>query len=156
MTMTLLDSLQELTETLTTWLSVRSLDDTLEAALMSEFGPNSYWFNQVETLARQGMVSGEFGNREGGGIRFGRLIKPSEATAGFSLDMVLMNDRSGPHHRHPNGEVDLVIPLAPQAQFDGTGRGWKVYPPESAHSPTVIGGPAIVLYFLPNGAIEFD
>ncbi|MEX2322047.1 MAG: DUF4863 family protein, partial [Saccharospirillum sp.] len=63
---------------------------------------------------------------------------------------------AGPHHRHPNGEVDMVIPLDPDARFDGTPAGWKVYAPHSAHSPTVTGGKAIVLYFLPDGAIEFS
>ncbi|MBP6368696.1 MAG: DUF4863 family protein, partial [Burkholderiales bacterium] len=41
------------------------------------------------------------------------------------------------------------------ATFDGQGAGWVVYGPGSAHSPTVAGGRALVLYLLPQGAIEF-
>jgi hypothetical protein len=66
-----------------------------------------------------------------------------------------MSDVAGPHHAHPNGEIDMIIPLADGARFDGHGQGWLVYPPGSAHRPTVTGGSAIIVYFLPQGAIEF-
>jgi hypothetical protein len=45
--------------------------------------------------------------------------------------------------------------LSGTAQFDGHGAGWLVYEPGSAHYPTVRGGKALVLYLLPQGAIEF-
>ncbi len=66
-----------------------------------------------------------------------------------------MDEVVGPHHRHPNGEIDLIMPLAGDAKFDGRGAGWLVYGPDSSHSPTVSGGRALVLYLLPQGAIEF-
>ena len=56
---------------------------------------------------------------------------------------------------HPEGEIDLVMPLSPAARFDGTPAGWKVYPPGSGHCPTVSQGRALVLYLLPEGRIEF-
>jgi len=101
--------------------------------------------------------------REHGGIRFGRVLKATPRTHGFSVDVVDMDDIAGPHHRHPNGEIDLVMPLASgdgvaaggAATFDGQSAGWKVYGPGSAHRPTVRGGRALVLYLLPDGAIEF-
>jgi hypothetical protein len=95
-------------------------------------------------------------NREAGGIRYGRVVKPSEATHGFSVDVVDMQNVAGPHHRHPNGEIDLVMPLSGEARFDGRPAGWVVYGPGSAHRPTVSGGRALVLYLLPGGAIEFS
>jgi hypothetical protein len=61
----------------------------------------------------------------------------------------------GPHHSHPNGEIDLIMPLTPDAKFDGRGAGWRVYGPKSAHNPTVTEGRALVLYLLPEGSIEF-
>ena len=73
----------------------------------------------------------------------------------MSIDVVEMDDVVGPHHAHPNGEIDLVMPLDEEARFDGVGAGWKVYPAGSAHHPTVTGGKALVLYLLPDGAIEF-
>jgi hypothetical protein len=42
-----------------------------------------------------------------------------------------------------------------RSRFDGQAAGWKVYPPGSAHKPTVSGGRAYVLYLLPEGAIQF-
>ena len=66
-----------------------------------------------------------------------------------------MADVAGPHHRHPKGEIDLIMPVTPDAVFDGHGAGWLVYGPDTAHSPTVAKGHALVLYLLPDGAIEF-
>jgi hypothetical protein len=71
------------------------------------------------------------------------------------VDVVDMDDVAGPHHRHPNGEIDLIMPLDGPAQFDGQPAGWMVYGPDTAHSPTVTGGRALVLYLLPQGQIEF-
>jgi hypothetical protein len=66
-----------------------------------------------------------------------------------------MGDCKGPHHRHPNGEIDMIMPLDANAKFDGRGKGWLVYPAGHAHNPTVSEGRALVLYLLPQGAIEF-
>ena len=94
-------------------------------------------------------------SREHAGIRYGRVVKPGATTHGFSVDVVDMNDVAGGHHRHPTGEIDLVMPLTDGAAFDGHGAGWVVYGPDSAHTPTVAGGRALVLYLLPDGAIDF-
>jgi len=94
-------------------------------------------------------------NREAGGIKYGRVMKPSPETRGFSVDVVDMQDLKGPHHRHPKGEIDMIMPLTPEAKFDGHGEGWFVYAPDTAHNPTVSSGRALVLYLLPEGAIEF-
>jgi hypothetical protein len=93
--------------------------------------------------------------REGGGIRWGRVLKPDAALHGFSVDVVDMTDVAGPHHVHPNGEIDLILPIDADARFDGRAAGWCVYPPGSAHRPTVSGGRSLVLYLLPEGKIEF-
>ena len=54
----------------------------------------------------------------------------------------------------PDGEIDLVMPREGEARFDGRPAGWVVYPPRSAHRPTVAGARALVLY-LPEGRIQF-
>ena len=83
------------------------------------------------------------------------MAKPSPELHGYSIDVVDMNEVAGPHHAHPNGEVDLIMPTEGDARFDGRGAGWLVYPAGSSHRPTVSGGRAFVLYLLPGGAIEF-
>jgi hypothetical protein len=50
----------------------------------------------------------------------------------------------------------MIMPIDGQAKFDGRPAGWCVYPPASAHHPTVDGGRALVLYLLPEGSIEFS
>jgi hypothetical protein len=127
-------------------LAGRALDASLDAWLNAEHGAAS------TTYAR---LKGWLCDREGGGIRYGRIFKPAPDLHGFSVDVVDMTDIAGPHHAHPNGEIDLIMPLDDGAQFDGRPAGWLVCPPGSAHRPTVTGGRALVLYLLPEGSITF-
>jgi hypothetical protein len=145
----------ELVGAITAHIAGRALDRALEADLNGAYSPTSATVRDVLAACRGGIAEGWMCNREAGGIRYGRVVKASPATHGFSVDVVEMNDVAGPHHRHPNGEVDLVMPLEGDARFDGHGAGWVVYGPGSAHRPTVSGGKALVLYLLPDGAIEF-
>lgn len=133
----------------------RPLDPSLADELNTAFPAAGPWFAAMVALCRQGCAEGWLCAREAGGIKFGRPVKPGAPTHGFSVDVVEMDDVVGPHHSHPNGEIDLVMPLDDKAAFDGMTKGWKVYGPGSAHHPTVTGGKALVLYLLPEGAIEF-
>jgi hypothetical protein len=133
----------------------RALDGALEDELNSRFPAAGGECRQLLELCHAGIASGWMCDREAGGIRFGRVIKSGPQTYGFSVDVVDMPPIVGPHHTHPNGEIDLVLPLESGARFDGRGAGWVVYGPGSSHHPTVSGGRALVLYLLPNGAIEF-
>lgn len=137
------------------WIANKPLDAELAAELNSEFAPGSAVYDSLAETLKDGVADGWLANREQGGIKFGRALKPSDALQGFSVDVVEMTDITGPHHIHPNGEIDLVVPLDQTAAFDGQGAGWVVYEAGSAHFPTVTGGKAIVLYLLPDGAIEF-
>ncbi|MFO1402851.1 MAG: DUF4863 family protein [Steroidobacteraceae bacterium] len=134
----------------------RALDATLERDLNARHAPGGATYTRLFESCRAAIAAGWMCQREAGGIRYGRVIKPAPRTQDFSVDVVDMRDVRGPHHAHPNGEIDLVMPLDPQAQFDGRGAGWVVYGPGSAHHPTVSGGRALVLYLLPQGAIDFS
>lgn len=105
----------------------------------------------VRRLAMEGMEEGWLLPHESGSVRYGRLAKDC---SGWSIDAVLMSG-PGPLHRHPAGEVDLLMTLEGEAEFDGHPEGWCVYGPDSTHVPTVTGGKMLILYFLPGGAIEF-
>ena len=136
-------------------LAGRPLDDTLDAWLNLHHGADSPPFTRLAEAIRTGVAEGWLCQREGGGIRYGRIFKAADDLAGCSVDVVDMSDIAGPHHRHPHGEIDLIVPVDAGATFDGRGAGWCVYGPGSAHRPTVAGGRAFVLYLLPQGAIEF-
>lgn len=140
---------------ITASISGRPLDDDLAAYLNETFPPGHEVFEDIRTGCHEAIAEGWMGDREAGGIRFGRVIKPGPDTHDFSVDVVVMKDVKGPHHRHPNGEIDMVMPITPDARFDGHGAGWCVYGPDTAHYPTVSDGEAIVLYLLPKGEIEF-
>jgi len=139
--------------------TARVADRPLDAALARELNAampgDGADVAAIALACREAIRDGWMCNREAGGVRYGRVVKSGPATHGFSVDVVEMTDVVGPHHRHPNGEIDLVMPVDAAAKFDGHGAGWVVYGPGSAHRPTVAGGRAIVLYLLPHGAIEF-
>ncbi len=145
----------EAVTTITTRIAGRTLDDSLRVFLDENFPPGGEAFDDLAELCRQGVDEGWLCDREQGGIKFGRIIKPGPDTSGFSVDVVEMNNIRGPYHGHPNGEIDMIIPVSTGAEFDGQGQGWLVYEPESEHYPTVSTGKAIVLYLLPDGAIDF-
>jgi hypothetical protein len=140
---------------LTALIAGRPLDAALDAWLNAEVGAGSPAFAALAESCRAGVRDGWLCNREGGGIRYGRIFKPADDLHGFSVDVVDMNEIAGPHHVHPNGEIDLIMPIDTAATFDGRPAGWCVYGPASAHRPTVSGGRALVLYLLPQGAIRF-
>jgi len=145
----------EAVATITTRVAGRALDGSLQNFLNENFPPGGEAFDDLAELCRQGVDEGWLCNREQGGIKFGRIIKPGPDTGGYSVDVVEMKDIQGPYHGHPNGEIDMIIPVSSAARFDGQGQGWLVYEPESEHYPTVTAGKAIVLYLLPGGAIDF-
>lgn len=133
----------------------RQLDKRLQAELNEAFPADGPAFKAIVDACHAGIAAGWMCNREAGGIRFGRIVKADAGLADCSVDVVRMENVKGPHHRHPNGEIDMIMPISPDAKFDGHGAGWLVYGPESAHHPTVTDGSALVLYLLPGGAIEF-
>ncbi|MEY2689494.1 MAG: hypothetical protein RL375_3693 [Pseudomonadota bacterium] len=140
---------------LTAQLAGRSLDADLDQWLNHDHGPGSTTYQVLAQGCRDGVAAGWLCEREGGGIRYGRVFKPQPELHGFSVDVVDMHDIAGPHHTHPNGEIDLIMPIEGDALFDGRPAGWLVCPPGSAHRPTVSRGRALVLYLLPDGKIDF-
>lgn len=153
--MTTPEDLRSLIATVTGAIHGRALDRSLEAELEARFPVAGPTFRDIVAACREGIAAGWMCSREAGGIRYGRVIKPGPETHGFSVDVVEMDSVAGPHHRHPNGEIDMIMPVSSDARFDGRGAGWMVYPAGSAHRPTVAQGKAWVLYLLPEGAIEF-
>jgi len=140
---------------LTAQLGGRALDGQLEDWLNAQHGAFTSVYAELKAACRAGVAAGWLCDREGGGIRYGRIFKPTPDLHGFSVDVVDMQNVAGPHHSHPLGEIDLVMPLDGDARFDGRQAGWVVCPPGSAHRPTVTEGRALVLYLLPDGQIHF-
>ena len=140
---------------ITLQLQGRPLDAELDEWLNRVHGAGSDTYEAIRASCELGVKAGWLCDREGGGIRYGRIFKPGTDLHGFSVDVVDMSDVAGPHHSHPNGEIDLIMPLSGEALFDGRPAGWMVCAPGSDHSPTVSQGRALVLYLLPDGQIKF-
>lgn len=137
-------------------IEARALDRRLEQNLNELFPAGGPQYEDILRSCRAAIAAGWMCHREAAGIKYGRVLKPTPLTHEYSVDVVDMPPVAGPHHRHPSGEIDLIMPLEAGAEFDGRGAGWLVYGPGSAHRPTVAGGRALVLYLLPGGAIEFS
>lgn len=133
----------------------RPIDQALADELNTTFAADSAAFKAIEAACVSAIEAGWMCAHGEDGRRFGRVIKPSPETHDLSVDVVQLRDIVGPHHSHPTGEVCMTMPVTPGAEFDGAGAGWCVNEPGSAHSPTVTGGEALVLYLLPGGKIEF-
>lgn len=140
---------------ITQQLAGRPLDQALDTWLNATHGSGSATYRQLHAACVAGVKEGWLADREGGGLRYGRIFKPAEDLQGFSVDVVDMTNVAGPHHTHPHGEIDLIMPIDADATFDGRPAGWLVCPPGSAHRPTVAHGRALVLYLLPQGSITF-
>ena len=150
-----LEHLKRLIAPITTLISENEIDETLEAKLNSDFAPSSGTFRDIEELCHAAIAAGWMCTQGDAHRRFGRVLEPSAETGHLSVDVVDLTDVVGPHHRHPTGEVCMIMPVDDGALFDGHEAGWCVNRPGSAHHPTVSNGRALVLYLLPDGKIEF-
>ena len=146
---------QNLLQPVTAFIAGEPLDAALAERLNQRFPPHGETYMAIEQACHDAIREGWMCSRGKRGRRFGRVIEPSETTGMLSVDVVDLENIVGPHHRHPGGEICMIMPVNEGARFDGKGRGWCVYGPGSEHHPTVTDGEALVLYLLPDGQIEF-
>ena len=83
------------------------LDISLTKKLNHMFPPDGRIFQDVKATCISGIEEGWMCNRGDDSLKFGRIIKDVD---GFSVDVVMMNNVVGPHHRHPKGEIDMIMP----------------------------------------------
>lgn len=149
------DAFKALIQPVTKAVAGQPVEAALADALSRRFPPDGAAFRAVEAACHAAIAAGWMCTQGSAGRRFGRVVEPGPETGGLSIDVVDLTDIVSPHHRHPKGEICMIMPVTPSARFDGNGRGWCVYGPGSAHRPTVTDGEALVLYMLPDGEIEF-
>lgn len=131
----------------------------LEAALEFEFPHAGAQVQAIGELIARGVREGWLADRGAPEARFGRIAKPGPRTHDLSVDLVSMIG-AGAEHTHPRGEVTLGF-LAdpadshPSGQFEERPPGWVVLGPGSRHVPTVTGARMHLIYFLPDGAVEW-
>lgn len=131
------------------------IDSNLETKLNNDIPPSGDVFRYIEKVCHQAIESGWMCKEGGEGRRYGRMLEATVENANLSVDVVDLTNVVGPHHRHPTGEICMVMPVTKGSLFDGRGAGWCVNTPGSAHHPTVTNGRSLVLYLLPEGRIEF-
>ncbi len=131
------------------------IDSELSGELNRRFPPGGEVFDSIENACHEAIAEGWMCANGDPGRRWGRVIEPCQETGGLSVDVVDLTDLVGSHHGHPGGEICMVMPITPEARFDGTSRGWCVFEPGSGHHPTVTNGEALILYMLPDGKIDY-
>jgi hypothetical protein len=149
------DSFQKLLKPVTDFVSSQAVDPALAGKLNRLFPHDGEIFEAIETACHEAISDGWMCSQGAAGRRFGRVIESGEETGGLSVDVVDLENIVGPHHRHPTGEICMIMPVTGSARFDDMPRGWCVFEPGSDHRPTVTDGQALVLYMLPDGKIEF-
>jgi hypothetical protein len=150
-----IDEFQTLLKPVIDLISGMAIDSKLAEELNRRFPPGGDTFDKIENACHEAIEDGWMCANGDVGRRWGRVIEPSEETGGLSVDVVDLTDLVGSHHSHPGGEVCMVMPITPEAQFDGTSRGWCVFEPGTGHYPTVTNGEALILYMLPDGKIDY-
>jgi hypothetical protein len=149
------DCFQTLLKPVTDFVSSQAVDAALAEKLSRRFPHYDETFKTIEAACHKAISDGWMCVQGTKGRRFGRVIESNEKTGGLSVDVVDLENIVGPHHRHPTGEICMIMPVTRDARFDGMARGWCVFEPGSDHRPTVTDGEALVLYMLPDGKIEF-
>lgn len=143
----------------------RTAGGELETWLNENYGPGTPLFEDLSRMITEGVRDGWAANIEvdGPNYRRSRLADPSDVLNYFSITAVYMNSVEpyrGDYHQHPYGELNLVVPLDPEAKLAGpngwSGPGWTAPGPGSHHYPEVKGGALIALFFLPAGRISYD
>jgi hypothetical protein len=143
----------------------RTAGGELEAWLNENYGPGTPLFEDLSRMITEGVRDGWAANIEvdGPNYRRSRLADPSDVLNYFSITAVYMNSVDpyrGEYHQHPYGELNLVVPLDPEARLAGpngwSGPGWTAPGPGSHHYPEVKGGALIALFYLPAGRISYD
>lgn len=149
-----LESFEKLLKPLLSQLPLLDLENHESARLYlnQNYPIDGLWAQSLKDFLLTNIKQNWLFPNEHRGIRFGRLDEGE--TTGFTIDSVDM-DRPGPSHLHVNGEVDLAFRVDGTPEFDGNKEGWTVYPPNSWHRPTVQNGRMLVLYFLPDGGLQF-
>ena len=115
----------------------RRFDQALAGELEDHFPADGEYFGAIELACHEAIEAGWMCAEGEGDRRFGRVLEPGPLTRDMSVDVVDVNDKIGPYHRHPFGEICMVMPVSDGATFDHRPRGWCVYAPGTAHHPTV-------------------
>lgn len=108
----------------------------------------------IKKLCQEGIRDGWIQMRGKPALQFCNLHRQN-AQSSIRIDMVDMTG-VGPGHTHLSGEANLCFATEGRPSFDGLLEGWVVKPPNSWHQPTVTGGRMLIIYFIPNGQIQFD
>ena len=109
------DIFQKLLKPVTDFVSSQTVDPALAGELDRRFPQGGETFNAIEAACHEAIQNGWMCAQGAAGRRFGRVIESSEETGGLSVDVVDLENIVGPHHRHPTGEICMIMPITRDA-----------------------------------------
>jgi len=127
----------------------------LERLLREGFPADGPLAQAIGATIEVGVAEGWLCERGTADARFGRVAKPCEETHGLSIDVVRLAG-AALRHGHPKGEVTLGFAVEGTPRFDGRDPGWTFAGPGSVHVPEVNAGRMNLIYFLPEGSVDWD
>ncbi len=106
---------QTLLQPVTNEIAGKPVDDDLASELNRQFPPGCDVYEAIEAACHQAISDGWMCSQGGEGRRFCRVIEPSVETNMLNVDVVDLKNIVGPHHRHPRGEICMVMPVTAEA-----------------------------------------
>ncbi len=106
---------QTLLQPVTNEIAGKRVDDDLASELGRQFPPGCDVYEAMEEGCHQAISDGWTCSQGGEGQRFGGVIEPSVETNALSVDAIDLKNIVGPHHRHPRGEICMVMPVTAEA-----------------------------------------
>ncbi len=86
------EDFQQLLGPVINFIAGKQLDKNLENDLNTEFPKSGKVLNGIKQSCHDAITAGWMCKYEGGGIKYGRVIKPGPETADYSVDVVWMKD----------------------------------------------------------------
>ncbi len=127
----------------------------LERLLSEDFPADGPLAQAISATIEAGVADGWLCDRGDPDARFSRVGKPSPETHGLSIDVVRLAG-AALRHGHPKGEVTLGFAVEGTPRFDGRDPGWTFAGPGSVHVPEVNAGRMNLIYFLPEGSVDWN
>jgi len=127
----------------------------LEQMLSAEFPLGGVVARSIGASIEAGVDAGWLCDRGDPDARFSRVAKATEDTHNLSVDVVRLAG-AALRHGHPKGEVTLGFAVEGTPSFVGREPGWTFAGPGSVHVPEVHAGRMNLIYFLPDGAVDWS
>lgn len=105
-----------------------------------------------DAALRELLAAGRIGHHGAAPLQFSCAAEGSPRTFGFGV-WVTVQSAQNAMHRAPRGKFLYALALAGEPTINGRAPGWQTLPPAPMHGDVVANGIALLVHFLPAGAL---